>query len=56
MVQKYPRGAVMIRCQVSCILPGRAKNSVNLLRKVFHTRLDQLVKAGELAMKAMEAN
>jgi len=41
---------------MSCILPGRAKNSVNLLRKVFHTRLDQLVKAGELAMKAMEAN
>ena len=46
----------MICFEVSCIIPGRAKTSVNLLRKVFHTTLDKMIKAGDLAMKAMEAN
>jgi hypothetical protein len=56
MVQKYTRGAVMICSQGSCILPGRAKTSVNLLRKVFHTTLDRMAQAGDEAMAAMQAN
>lgn len=45
----------MIFFKVSCILPGKPKASVNLLRKVFHTRLRMMTIEGDKYMNAMQA-
>ena len=45
----------MIFLQVSCILPGRATTSVNLQRKIFHTKLFVLTKERNDNMQKMEA-